>query len=337
VSYRWNAEQTEAYLANDSGEDLVLNVTEDGNPRLQNWHIPSRSECAACHNGPAGLSLSFTTRQLNTASPIHGFPGNQLSILDKEGFFNRTPGTVHFLPRHVRPDETAFSVEARARAYLDVNCSSCHRQGGTAPTQWDARTWLSLTETGLINGVSQAYGGDPANKLIVPGDAVHSVVLNRVAATNGFTRMPPLASSEIDAAGVALLQAWITEALPNRLSYEDWRLVWFQSVTSSDGEPTADPELDGRTNREEFLTGTNPLSGSSFFSTSIQKTGDSVALAFDLPENRSVQIETSTDFFNWSLWDIPGNNSLALPGGSTIFVGPSEDTQRFFRLKILEN
>ena len=57
VSYRWNAGQTEATLVPDAGEVLAINVIEDGVPRVQNYRIPGRAECAACHTPHAGHAL----------------------------------------------------------------------------------------------------------------------------------------------------------------------------------------------------------------------------------------------------------------------------------------
>jgi uncharacterized repeat protein (TIGR03806 family) len=338
VSYRWNEAQNEANLVAEGGEDFPLSITENGVARTQVWHIPSRSECNACHNEAAGYSLSFNTRQLNLPGAIHGFTGNQVQLLRDGGFFDNLPESVNVLPRHVRPDETNHSLEARARSYLAVNCDFCHRPGGTAPTQWDARAQTTLAGTGLIDGEVTNNGGDPANKLIVPGSPAHSVVWNRVATANGFTRMPPIASNELDPTGIALLNAWITDSLPHRVSYGQWRQFWFETADSPDGDPLADPESDGRTNQEEFLRGTNPLQNTADFTgLYLSSTTQSVTITGEVPPNRSVQIETSTDMIHWSLWDVPNNNAMFTTGGSLILTGSMDDPMRVFRLKLSEN
>ena len=118
VSYRWNAAQTEATLVPDEGVDIPLNIIENGNPRVQTWRIPSRAECITCHTPQAGHALSFNTRQLNLTSNMNGFAGNQIALLEGHGFLTNSAGSPNLLPRHVRPDETDFSVEARVRSYL---------------------------------------------------------------------------------------------------------------------------------------------------------------------------------------------------------------------------
>ncbi len=334
VSYRWNEAQTEAYLAADGGEDFTVNITVDGEPYFQQWRIPGRAQCLSCHSPQAGHALSFNTRQLNLTWEINGFHGNQIDLLHSAGYFTNTPESANLLPRHLRADETEHPLEERVRSYLAVNCAYCHAGAeGTAATAWDGRHELSLEETGLINGEANANNGDPANKLVVPGDPLHSVVLSRITAANGFTRMPPLGSTEIDQASAAMLAEWIN-ALPERQGYEEWREEHFGS--DPEGDPAADPDGDGIPNRDEYLAGTGPLDGTSIPRPSLQRNGQAVTLGFSIPANRSVRVESSTDLLDWFLWDVPGNDGVSLPGGDHSFEGDSGDAARFFRLKIEE-
>ncbi|MCP5815821.1 hypothetical protein NL365_27950, partial [Klebsiella pneumoniae] len=78
---------------------------------------------------------------------------------------------------HISPDEEQYSVEARARSYLAVNCAYCHQEGGSAAANWDGRAALTLEQTGLLNGAVTNNGGDAENKLLVRGQPEHSVIL----------------------------------------------------------------------------------------------------------------------------------------------------------------
>ena len=338
VSYRWNEAQTDATLVADGGDDFTEDITVGGSPYAQQWRIPSRAQCATCHSPPAGHALSFNTRQLNLTNFINGFAGNQIDLLRVGAYFTNTTESPNVLPRHLRPDETGWPLEARVRSYFAVNCAYCHAgAAGTAPTQWDGRPQLTLAQTGLINGTASANGGDPANKLIVPGDTAHSIVLSRIAVTNGFSRMPPLASSETDPAGIALLTAWITQSLPNRQTYADWRLAQFGSAASPDGDPAFDADGDGRSNQDEFLAGTNPKSSASYLTPQLGASGMNLTYGFSIPANRSFQIETSPDLATWSLWNVPGNSGLPQPGGPVSITAPLTGGQQFFRLRLWEN
>ena len=335
VSYRWNENGTEASLVEDSGESFPVDIVANGAPYSQQWTIPSRSQCLTCHTPQAGYALSFNTRQLNLTNLIHGFSGNQLDLLHDAEYLHNTPESPNLLPRHLRPDETQYPLEARVRSYLAVNCAYCHAgEDGTAPAVWDGRHELTLEQTSLINGVSSLAGGD--FRLIVPGDTVHSVALQRMGGTGGFTRMPPLGSNETDPEGIALVTEWINETLPDWQTYSQWREQVFGSTTSPEGEPSEDADGDGFSNQDEFLAGTLATNGSSFLCPTVTKSGDQVSLGFTIPENRSVQVETSDNLFNWSLWDIPANNGVAQPGGQTFFNGPAQEPQGFYRLLIRE-
>jgi len=342
VSYRWNDAQTDATLVPDEGVSFPLTVVENGIPRQQTWQIPSRASCLTCHTPQAGHALSFNTRQLNRGETINGFTANQLDWLSAAGYLNNTPAPSGTLPRHVRADETSFPLEARARSYLAVNCAYCHQAGGTAtPAAWDGRHELTLAQTGLLHGNAVSNGGDPLNKLIVPGDTTHSVVLNRVGAMNGFTRMPPLGSSEIDQTSVALLTDWIV-VLANREDYAAWRLTRFGSDSSPAGDPSADPDGDGRTNDAEFKGGTDPLEGGNFLQPTLTPDATDPAtfsLHFTLPANRSFQVETSNDLIEWTVWNVPGNQGLPTAGGPITITGTTVagETQGFFRVRLWEN
>ena len=79
---------------------------------------------------------------------------------------------------------------------------------------------------------------------------------------------------------------------------------------SPEGEPGADPDGDGAVNTAEFLGLTNPLHGGSFLRPNFSLTGGNIFVQFNVPANRSAVIETTFDFANWSLWDVPGNGDL---------------------------
>ena len=337
VSYRWNAAQTEATIVADAGADFPINVIENGIPRIQNYRIPSRSQCLTCHNPAAGHALSFNTRQLNLSGNINGFTGNQISLLAQAGYFSNTPVSPNLLPRHLRPNETAFSVEARVRSYLDVNCANCHRSGGNAPASWDGRAPLTLAQTLLLNGTATNNGGNPLNRLIVPGDPGHSIVLSRISLTNGFTRMPPLGSNELDQSAIALLTEWISTALPAQQTYAQWRLAQFGSAISAVGEPTFDADSDGASNYGEFLANTAPQHGGSLLIPSILLQGNDITLNATLPANRSCQIETSTELGNWQLWNVPGNGGIPTAAGPINMTGPRSLERQFFRFILREN
>ena len=337
VSYRWNDTGTEAFLAPDEGVAFTLAVTAGGQPAPQTWRIPSRAECMVCHTPQAGFALSSNTRQFNLSGDMNGFTGNQLTLLGDAGCFLPAPTAPETLPRHARPDESAVSLEGRVRSWLAVNCAYCHTASGSAPAGFDLAPTLPLALTGLIDGPAVNNGGDPANRLIVPGSTARSVVFNRTAAAAGFTRMPPLGSSLTDPDGLALLSEWITQRLPARQDYAAWRAARFAGAPAADGEPTADPDRDGVLNRDEFLFGTDPRAASSIPRSAVEVGPTGLTLRIDVPENRSWQVECSADLGSWIPWAVPGNHGLPAAGGPASLTAPPSAAREFLRVRVSEN
>lgn len=328
VTYRWNEEETEAFLVANGGDSFDLSIDDGGSPHTQTWELPSRASCLTCHDN---RPLSFNTRQLNLDQSIHGFSGNLVKLLSDGGYFDNTPAPTAMLPYHVRPDETAYPLEQRVRSYLDVNCSYCHESGGSVSGFWDARESLTLEQTGLINVDPVVNGGDPLNKYVVPLDPTHSVLLHRVSATPPFTRMPPLATSELDQEGIQLLTDWINSTPADRL-YDDWAGTDGYNLA---GLRSDDDDNDGVDNYSEFLRGTNPLSGGDAFAFGIDSSGN---LSFTRKAYRNYDVETSTDLLQWDSWNVPGNawGYEESDSPESLPVDIDADPQRFYRLRIEE-
>ncbi len=149
--------------------------------------------------------------------------------------------------------------------------------------------------------------------------------------------MPPIASNVLDAGAIAEIQQWISTSLPARQDYAAWRVLKFQSANSGAGERTANPDGDNATNEAEFLIGTEPNSGASFPNAQITSDGSTLTVSLNLPANRIVWIETSTDLVTWSRWNVPGNNGLPGPAGVRTFTGSLALPRQFFRPVVIEN
>ncbi|WP_035604220.1 PQQ-dependent sugar dehydrogenase [Haloferula sp. BvORR071] len=254
ISYRWNAvnggPQTDATLVSDNGDNLTVNITLDGTPTSINWEIPSRTACMTCHTPEAGHALSFNTRQLNN--------GSQLAELHASGYLSGFSGNPASLPRHYRPDETSQSLEARVRSYLDVNCAYCHKAGGTGGGTWDGRAQLGLLATGLINGTTVDAPLHPDDRLVLPHKVAGSILFNRVAGANGYSRMPPIATAVPDLEAAELIANWINQEVHPYSTYEEWRTAKFGNNSSLQGQSGANPDSDGLDNFGEWAFGTDP-------------------------------------------------------------------------------
>jgi len=277
---------------------------------------------------------------LNCQGTVAGNSGNMLDVLASTAYLSGFADNPAFLPRHIRPDETQYSFESRVRSYLAVNCANCHQPGGSAPPSWDARAHLNLWGTGLINGMPLAGSTDPSHRLVLPGDPNRSIVWDRIAAANGYTRMPPIASNERDLQAIQLLADWIFASLPARQTYDAWLLPWFGNLTSPQGERGADPDGDRHSNEAEFLTYSNPTNSSSYFTPHVAVTNRVVTVALPGLLGRRMIVQTSSDLGitdPWTFWNVPGNNGLPLAVGLTnTLSGPATDPKRFFNVLIEE-
>lgn len=337
VSYRWNTNGTAATLADVAGEEFDITVTEGSAQRLQRWRIPSQSECMTCHSPQAGFALSFRTRQLNREAAMAGRAGNLIHLLKLCGYLTGDGTDAPDLPRHVAPHEFTYSLEARARSYLAVNCAYCHSTGGTAQAAWDVSADRKLFETGMVNGPSNG-ALHPDDRLVIPGDDERSTIVNRTAARNGYSRMPPLASSVVDEEGVQLLIDWIRLELPSRKSYDHWRTDKFGSSDLPEGAPGIDADGDGRTNRNEFLTGTDPRRVDAALVPVVVRGADRlVSISLAGTAGRGIRIEKSSDLSTWHPWNADGNDGVSAPPGSILQItAPVDEQAAFFRAVFTE-
>jgi putative heme-binding domain-containing protein len=210
-SYRWNDAQTDATLVSAAGEDRACEITDaqaPGGRRRQTWRYHSRAECLRCHNPWSGSAIAYNFAALNKSSGPGSVP--QVQALAQMGLAPVVP-KLDKVPRLANPYDSAAELDARARAYLQVNCAHCHRQnagGGVA-------TWLNYElRPAAMNAMSAtptrgAFGLANA-EVIAPGDPFHSVLYYRVA-TAGQGHMPHLGPRFVDARGVNLLHDWIRQ------------------------------------------------------------------------------------------------------------------------------
>lgn len=337
VSYRWNQPQTDARLSNDSGETFTVPIVIDGQQTSIDWQIPTRNACMTCHTPNAGNALSVNSLQLNREGNLNGAVGNLTTLLHSAGYLSNLDQDPASQPRHLRPDETTYSLEARARSYLDVNCAYCHHNGGTGGGDWDGRSHLTLDGTGLVNEASVDAPIHPEDLLIVPGSANHSIIFNRLSLSNGYSRMPPLATREIDYEGVKLLSDWITSEVSPFTSYDKWRLAMFGDSVSPEGSPDHDADGDSACNRYEYLTHTNPHDPGSVWRPTFQLEDGTARYSFTGLANRSVIALRSEDLLNWNVWQVPGNDGIPLPNGfDRNLESPFQGNNEFFRFSIEE-
>lgn len=204
VTYEWNDDQSDATLVRGGAERDVGIAAP--------WIFPSETDCLSCHTSAAGRSLGLETAQLNGSHlyPATGRTANQLATLSHVGALSPPFADPDTEPAFADPFDTEAPLSERARVYLHTNCAFCHRPGGPTPSTMDLRYSTSLGNTNACNAPPQSgdlgLGADA--RLIAPGNATNSVIVNRMNRRDEHA-MPPLGSNQIDTAGVALITQWV--------------------------------------------------------------------------------------------------------------------------------
>jgi mono/diheme cytochrome c family protein len=199
ASYVWDREGAEAQLVADSE---ALTATFGG----VEWHYPSRRACLDCHNSDRSLGLEAAQLDLVRVYPETGRTANQLQTWQRMGLVE---GPIPDGPRLPRDGEEG-SLEARARAYLHVNCAVCHTRNGPTPVDMDLRFGTLVGDMRVCEVLAKEGDlGIPDARRLYPGTPQLSIISRRMHLT-GPGRMPPLGPQLVDEEGVALIDAWIS-------------------------------------------------------------------------------------------------------------------------------
>jgi mono/diheme cytochrome c family protein len=323
-------------------------VNDGGNLRTQVWRYPGRSECLICHTpqNVGGFALGFNSPQLNRSFNYSGIVDNQIRAMANAGYFSAAVSNLHGLRWLASPTDESVSVEQRARSWLAANCVGCHQPFGPGGNSFDARIFTPLlgmpaaSGTRLINGVLNNNGGDANNRVIVPGSLSNSMLLSRIS-TRGASQMPPLETSLVDTGAVALISRWITEELPDLQTFAEWQASQFGSTNEPTGQPGMDPDNDGATNYEEFMTGTNPKDGAQAWGIGIRREGSAVEIFYPQLVNRGIEIQWTTNLFSpsaWQYFNVPENRPFLSATNGTGVV-PDEITNgspKYYRGRVFE-
>ncbi len=198
AAYQWRLDGSEA--------DRIVDPEDDGVPNANgtDHDIPAESLCSTCHRN-SWRTLGFSAVQLT-----HDMAGSEtMASLSAAGLL-----TVP-LPDGV--PVPGNDPEQAALGYLHANCASCHNpQGLPSPSmhmkilQGDVD--VTMTDTYLTTVDVPATMFPCGCDRIEPGDPMASAVAQRMG-VRGAGQMPPIATEDVDAAGVAAVTAWI-QSLP---------------------------------------------------------------------------------------------------------------------------
>ena len=215
--YIWNADATEAELSLHGGDVDVAWVDYASRQRSMTYHVPNRNQCKMCHriDGEFQPLGPVNAAYLNREYPYPEGSENQLEHWRKIGILESSSAPLQEVPRvPVWDDPSSGTLDQRARAYLDMNCSSCHRPGGLGFTSGlDLRYAQSdPVKFGVYKApIAAGRGVGTARFGIVPGEPENSILMHRLRSTDPGIRMPVVGRGLVHEEGVALIESWILE------------------------------------------------------------------------------------------------------------------------------
>ncbi len=217
MNYLWNDAQTDA-MRHIRGAKLPITLIDNaGNKHTTDYMVPNTNDCKRCHNNSSKLMpIGPKARNLNFVRL--GDSINQLAKWVSLDRMVNMPDLKNVPQLPVWTDENKFSLEQRARAYLDVNCAHCHTKGGDAYNTGLFLDYDVKIPSHLGIGKAPVSAGGGAGGLdfdVVPGDAKHSILLYRMNSVEPGTAMPELARSIIHKEGVDLIRQWIN-SMPSK-------------------------------------------------------------------------------------------------------------------------
>lgn len=213
MNYLWNKEQLDADKWILGKKIPITFLDDNGRQQSTMYQMPNTNDCKRCHiNNSVLTPIGPKARNLNFVRK--GQSQSQLAQWAANGLLAGLPAMDQVAQLPDWKDSVHFTVNERARAYLDVNCAHCHTQGGDA---FNTGLFLEYEQTGkdhlgiMKSPVSAGGGAGGLDYDVVPGDALHSILAYRMNSVEPGTAMPELARTVIHKEGVALIKQWIDQ------------------------------------------------------------------------------------------------------------------------------
>jgi uncharacterized repeat protein (TIGR03806 family) len=213
LPYVWNTQQTEASLDVAADPTTVHWVHPSGVRYTIDYVIPNTNQCKGCHDeSKVMIPIGPKARNLNKDFNYPEGRINQLTYWTKVGYLKGAP-----IPRQsprlpVWDDPSTGALDARARAYLEVNCGHCHNPQGPANTTglYLMANQADPMRLGLCKvPVSAGQGSGDLLFDVVQGKPDESILVHRMESTTPKVMMPELGRTLIHREGVALIREWI--------------------------------------------------------------------------------------------------------------------------------
>jgi uncharacterized repeat protein (TIGR03806 family) len=225
LPYIWREDTSEADLTVAGGTRELAWIDANGMPQSTVYEIPDANQCKTCHTrslpetGSGASSLEQVVsligpkaRFLNMDNEYDGVTVNQLRYMEQQGILVGVPDDLESIDTVPDWEDTAASLQDRAKGYLDINCAHCHRsEGFAANSALFLDYWREVDESYGIckTPVAAGSGSGGLQYDIVPGNADASITAYRMDSNEPDVRMPEIGRTLIHEEGVALIHEWI--------------------------------------------------------------------------------------------------------------------------------
>jgi uncharacterized repeat protein (TIGR03806 family) len=197
LPYVWDADGRDAILKVAGARVPVTFRAPGGQVQTISYAVPNKNQCKECHS-------------LNGALVPIGPKARNMVAADAAWYFTNPAALKPTMPRW--DDAASAPLDARARAYLDVNCAHCHNPAGSASNSGlflgydvgDAKM-LGIGKRPVAAG----RGSGGRDFAIAPGDPDASIMIYRLESTEPGVAMPEVGRGTVHREGAALLRQWI--------------------------------------------------------------------------------------------------------------------------------
>jgi len=216
ITYLWNAEQTVARRRVIGARVPMTWIQPDGEERSVTFHVPNTNQCKECHEEHNGVvaPLGPKARNLNRDYAYADGTENQLTRWSEVGYLTGAPAPESAPRLAVFDDPSSGTVDARARAYIDVNCGHCHNPSGLART---SGLYLNIEEMdpsrlGVCKPpVAAGQGSGDREVDIFPGAPELSIFTYRMESIEAGVAMPELGRQTVHDEALEVIRQWIVE------------------------------------------------------------------------------------------------------------------------------
>ena len=211
VSYAWNKEQTEATMK-IAGKTINTSwIDQDGEQRSVRYRVPNKNQCKECHATNDEITpIGPKARNLNKIYHYEDGSVNQLTKWLQQEIIHNYPED---LISPVDWQDESYSLDDRARSYLDINCGHCHAPAGAANS---TGLYLNFSESrekhlGFYKKpVATGRGSGGLKYSIVPGKPEESILLHRMISTDPGVMMPESGRALSHSEAIELIGSWIS-------------------------------------------------------------------------------------------------------------------------------